>query len=273
MHIFYSGLLILSNGNLKKLKEIALKKCPNLVRQENQKLRGSTGNLTRIDFGHKIHLGNTLIMKSLRNFTGCLALALLAPIWAGCQTHKSVMPLGNGYEEVSNPSHNYVMLADPVPPRISLQYRGTNDTVTPVWPSLYGVGEVIHGKLAVFVGDKAYLEPDRATHPRLFAVKSPELPLDITDEVIRDWSQVAGKNFGAARDRLVLVTPLENNGHLELRLDFSMPDELSGPGDWPKQSALRLEWNQVDAIMQAVKNNGIQQTDMAWKTPYIGEKH
>ena len=159
-------------------------------------------------------------MKLLRNFTGCLILAMLAPIWAGCQTHKSIMPLGNGYEEVSHPKRTFIALDEPVPPRVSLQYRGTNDTVTPVWPSLYGVGEVFHGKLAIFVGDKAYIEPDHVTHPRLFAVNSPDLPLDITDEVLQLWSRAAGKNFNTARDRFVAVTPEENNGRLELHFEF-----------------------------------------------------
>jgi hypothetical protein len=212
-------------------------------------------------------------MKLLRNFTGCLTLALLAPLWAGCQTHKSVTPLGNGYEEVSHPNRNFILLAEPIPPRISLQYSNTDSTITPVWPSLYGVGEVIHGKLAVFVGDKAYLEPDRVTHPRLFTVKSPDLPLDITDEILREWSRVANKNFNTARDRFVSATPEENDGGLELHLEFSASDELAGPDNWPKQVAVRLNWSQVEAIMQAVKNNGIQQKDLAWKTPYIGEKH
>jgi hypothetical protein len=228
--------------------------------------------LTASDFAHKIHLGNTLTMKLLRNFTGGLVVALLAPIWAGCQTHKSITPLSNGYEEVSHSKRNFIALDEPVPPRISLQYRGTNDTVTPVWPSLYGVGEVFHGELAIFVGDKAYIDPDRVTHPRLFAVKSPDLPLDITDEVLREWSQAANKNFRTARDRFVAVTPEENNGRLELRLEFSAPDELSGPDDFPKESAVRLNWSQVEAIMQAVKTKGVQLKDLRWDTPYIGEK-
>jgi hypothetical protein len=228
--------------------------------------------LTASDFADKIHFGNTLMMKLLRNFAGCLALAMLAPVWAGCQTHKSITSLSNGYEEVVHPHHDFMIRSEPIPPRISLQYRGTNDTVTPIWPSLYGVGDVFHDKLAIFVGDKAYIEPDRVTHPRLFAVKSPDLPLDITDEVLQLWSQAVRKNFNTARDRFVTVTPEEKNGRLELHLEFSAPDELSGPDDWPKQSTARLDWSQVEAIMQAVKTKGVQLKDLRWGTPYIGEK-
>jgi hypothetical protein len=262
----------LSNGNLKKTEKFALKKCPNFVRVQNQKFCGSMGNLTASDFGRKIQLGNTLIMKSLRNFSGCLAVALLAPLLAGCQTHKSVMALGNGYEEVSHPNHNFLILAEPLPPRISLQYKSSDDTITPIWPSLYGVGEVIHGKLAIFVGDKAYVDPDRVTHPRLFAVQSPDVPLDITDEILRDWAQAAGRNFNTARDRFAAVTPEENNGGLELRLEFTSSDPLAGPDDWPRQIAVRLNWNQVETIMQTVKNNGTQRKDLHWGTAYISEK-
>jgi hypothetical protein len=218
------------------------------------------------------HLDNALTMKLLRDFTACLALATLATTWAGCQTHKSVMPVGEGYEEVSHPTRNFIMLDEPTPPRISFQYRSADSTVAPIWSSLYGAGEVIHDGLAIFVGDKAYIESDRVTHPRLFAVKSPALPLDITDEALRDWSQAAGKDFNTARDRLTVITPEENNDHLELHFEFSAPDELSGPDNWPKQSALRLDWSQVDAMVQAVKTKGFEQKDLHWKTPYIGEK-
>jgi hypothetical protein len=213
-------------------------------------------------------------MKLLKNFAAGLVLAILVPVWSGCQTqHKSVMPLTDGYEEVSHPNHNFIILAEPVPPRISLQYRNQDGTITPVWPSLYGTGEVIHDKLAVFAGDKAYIEPDRVTHPRLFAVKSPGLPVDITDEVLRQWSQAAGKNLNTARDRFVTATPEENEGRLELHLDFSLSDELAGRDEWPRQSTLRMDWKQVEGIMETVKARGVQQKDLRWNAPYIGEKH
>ena len=183
----------------------------------------------------------------------------------GCQLPKSVAPVGSGYEEVSHPKRAF--LDEPPLPRVSFQHRGTDGKTSLIWPSLYGASEVIKGNLAIFVGDKAYVEPDKVTHPRLFAVKSPELPLDITDEVLWRWSKTAGKDFAKALERYSLVIPEEKNGRLELHLDFWSEEK-----DWPDQSDLQLDWNQVSDILRAVKTKGVVEKDLRWHTPYIGEK-
>ena len=206
-------------------------------------------------------------MKSLaKNFLP----ALLGLTLVGCQTHKTTTPVGHGYEEVSHPHH--ALIDEPEPPRVAFQYRGADDKITLIWPSLYGVNEVIRGDLAIFVGDKAYQEPERVTHPRLFAVKSPELPLDITDEVLWRWSKANGKTFAKTMEKFTLVTPAEKNGRLELLLEFSPENKwLSDDKDWPDTSALQLDWNQVAEIMRAVKTKGVPEKDLRWHTPYIGE--
>ena len=133
---------------------------------------------------------------------------------------------------------------------------------------MYGADEVIKGTLAIFVGDKGYVEDgDKVTHPRLFAVQPPGLPLDITEEVLWRWSKAAGKNFGKTMNNYSLVTPEEANGQLKLQLEFFTDDK-----DWPDKSDLQLDWNQVAEIMHAVKTKGLLQKDLRWQTPYIGER-
>jgi hypothetical protein len=211
-------------------------------------------------------------MKLLKYLVGGSLLALLVVDGTGCQTHKTVLALSNGYEEVSHPYHSYVALAEPVPPRVSFQHRTADGTVTPIWPVLYGVDEVVKGNLAIFVGEMASSGAAATTQPRLFAVKSPDLPIDITDEVLRQWSQAVNKNFTQARSRLTLVTPEEKNGGLRVRLEFWTNDTVGAPPDnWPTQSALQLDWSQVDAIMQTVKSAGVAKKDLHWHTPYLGE--
>jgi hypothetical protein len=210
-------------------------------------------------------------MKPSNHLISRLAFALLGLGLAGCQTHKTVAPVSHGYEEVSHPHH--ALIDEPEPPRISFQHRDADGKTTPIWPSLYGVNEVVKGDLAIFVGDKAFLEPERVTHPRLFAVKSPELPLDITDEVLWRWAKANGKDFGKTLAKFTLVTPAEKNGRLELRLEFSPENKWSGDKeDWPDKSALQLDWNQVAEILRAVKTKGVVEKDLRWHTPYIGEK-
>ena len=209
-------------------------------------------------------------MKLLNNFISRVALAMLCLGLTGCQLPKSVAPLGSGYEEVSHPKHAF--LDEPPLPRVSFQHRGTDGKTSLIWPSLYGASEVIKGNLAIFVGDKAYVEPDKVTHPRLFAVKVPELPLDITDEVLWRWSKTAGKDFTKTLQKFSLVIPEEKNGRLELHLEFLSEGYLSVEKDWPDQSDLQLDWNQVSDILRAVKTKGVVEKDLRWHTPYIGEK-
>ena len=210
-------------------------------------------------------------MTSLKKLITGAALAAVGAGCTGCLTHGSVTALGHGFEEESHPYH--ALIDEPPPPRMSFQYRDTNGVVIPIWPSLYGVNEVIKGDVAIFVGDKAYVDPDRETHPRLFAVKPPSLPLDITDEVLARWAKAAGKNFTQARQQFNLATPVENNGRIDLRVDFGSVDKwTSTRGDWPDQVILQLDWAQVDDIMRTVKEKGVTQSDLRWHTPYIEER-
>jgi hypothetical protein len=214
-----------------------------------------------------------MIMKLRKNFAICFMLALLGAVWAGCATHPAVTPLSSGYEEVSHPVRSFIAADDPQPPRVALQYRGTNGVITPVWPSLYGVGEVFHGDLAIFVGDKAFMNPDPVIRPGLFAVKAPELPLDLTEEVLQRWAKIHGKNLTATRNRFAMITPEETDNGLVLHLEFSSGDNWIGSREeFPDESSLQLDWHEVETMMHTVKTKGVPLTDVRWKTPYIGEK-
>src|ERR1039457_6168152 len=196
-------------------------------------------------------------MRLPKRFILPLVLALPGLFLAGCQTHTTVIPLSHGYEEVSHPHHT--LIDEPEPPRISFQRRGADGNLTQIWPSLYGVNEVIKGDLAIFVGDKAALEPARVTHPRLFAVTAPELPLDLTDEVLWRWSKANGKDFGRTLAKFTLVTPAEKNGRLQLLLEFSSEYRWMGQdADWPDKSLFTLTWDQVGEIIRAVRTKGVE---------------
>jgi len=204
-------------------------------------------------------------MKLIDQQVARLLSALLCLSLAGCTTPAGIHPLSGGYEEVT---HSRGGMRDPDDVRISFVYQGPDGKTTLVWPSLYGVDEVINGDLAIFVGDKTYVSSDpndpRGTRPRLFAVRSPALPLDITDEVLWRWSQATGKNFETALQLFSMVTPEEKNGRLELQLEFWTQER-----DWPDKATLQLDWNQVAGIMREVKEHGTVRRDLRWGTPYI----
>jgi hypothetical protein len=209
-------------------------------------------------------------MKRLFNFISRTAFAVLCLALTGCQTHKPIVHLKNGYEEVKHPTHSF--LSEDEPPRISFEFQGADDKTILVWPSLYGVKEVVKNDLAIFVGDKAAIaDGSKEIHARLFAVKSPELPLDITDEVLWRWSKANGKSFSKTLQKFNLVTPQEVNGQLELHLDF-LPGDYLSDDDWPDSGDLQLDWKQVSEIMRSVQQRGVLENDLRWHTPYIGEK-
>jgi hypothetical protein len=207
-------------------------------------------------------------MKLIKNPTVHFSLAILCISLAGCMTPNPVAPLGGGYEEKDHPNRSSTAAADT---RVSLQHRAPDGKITLIWPSLYGVGEVVKGNVAIFVGDKAYLQPDandpQGIKPRLFAVRSPALPLDITDEVLWRWSKTAGKDFTKTLDQFSMVSPVERNGQLELQLEFWTQEK-----DWPDKTIIRLDWDQVSEIMRAVKEKGVVRHDPRWGTPYLENK-
>jgi hypothetical protein len=193
------------------------------------------------------------------------SLVILCGGLAGCVSPGMVTPLGSGYEEKGHPNRFATAPADV---RVSFQYRAPDGKTTLIWPSLYGVGEVIKGDVAIFVGDKAYVQPDsddpRGTKPRLFAVRSPALPLDITDEILWQWSKASEKDFGKALDWFSMVTPAEKSGQLELQLEFWTDEK-----DWPDKTTIQLDWNRVSDIMREVKEKGVTHKDLRWGTPYV----
>ena len=212
-------------------------------------------------------------MKLRKQVIECLA-AMACLICAGCLAHKSTTALGNGYEEVSHPHHDFGSMApEPAPPRVSLQHRGKDDQVTEIWPSLYAAATVIQGDLAVFVAEKANLA-DHTTHPRLFAVRSPDVvPLDITDEILWRWSKANGKDFKRTVDKVAEIGAEEGNGGLLVHIDFwPKSDYTAVRDDWPDDGSLLVDWKQVDEIMHAVKTRGVPEKDQRWETPYIGEQ-
>jgi hypothetical protein len=204
-------------------------------------------------------------MKLIKDSIVHFSLVMLCIGLAGCVSPGVIVPLGSGYEEVNHPHRFMSAAADR---RVSFQHRAPDGSITLIWPSLYGVNEVVKGDLAIFVGDRAYVSSDpddpRGTKARLFAVRAPDLPLDITDEVLWRWSRTSGKNFAKASAMISLMKPVEKNGRLELYLIF----ETDETDDWP-DAIVQLDWTQVSDIMREVKAKGVGRKDLRWGTPYI----
>jgi hypothetical protein len=203
-------------------------------------------------------------MELIKKLSFYILPGLLCLGLAGCATPPRIQPLSGGYEEISHPAKS----EDSADMRISLDYRGPDGRTILIWPSLYGSDAVIKSDMAFFVGDKAYVSPDpddpRGTKPRLFAVQPPGPPLDITDEVLWYWSKASGKDFAKAVQLFNLATPVANDKHLDVQLEFWVNEN-----GWPNYSTLQLDWNQVSEIVNTVKAKGTMHKDLRWGTPFI----
>jgi len=206
-------------------------------------------------------------MKLRKRVIECLAV-LACILCAGCVTHKSVTAIGGGYEEVTHPHHNFNFDSEPPPPRVSLQYRGTDDQIKEIWPALYGSTTIMNSNVVIFVAEKANLA-DHTTHPRLFAVRSTDIPLDITDAVLWHWARANGKDVRKTIDRCAEVQPSQEENGLKVHIDFWPRENYAIRDDWPDDGSIQLTWKQIDQIIYAVKAKGVLQKDDRWGTPYM----
>lgn len=186
------------------------------------------------------------------------SLAILCTCLTGCGS-RDVEVLGGGYEEVT---YTRTSFSSPEAHRISLQYRKSDGKRIMIWPSLSGVNSVVTNNIAIFVANKAFEPPrpvePRATMPRLFAVKSPDLPLDITDEVLLRWSKQSGEDFAKIFKTAGIVYPEEKNNGLEFHF-----------ARWVSDLNIFMDWNETLDIMREVKEKGVIRKDRVWHTTYI----
>lgn len=211
-----------------------------------------------------------LRMKTIYKLAGEMAAVLLVLGLTGCSGKKSTTPLGGGYEEINHQVHTF--LPGDHPPRISLVHVDADENKITIWPSLYSFNAVVHDDVAIFIAEKAFLNEGQAViHPRLFAVQSPALPVDITEEVLWRWSKANGKDLMKTFSRFTMSTPAEQNGRLNVHLEF-WPGSYMTDTDWPEEGDLQLDWSEVLKIMHSVQIKGVQEKDLRWHTPYIEEK-
>jgi S1-C subfamily serine protease len=185
----------------------------------------------------------------------------------GCGSVTRVKPLGNGYERVS---YTQSSISEPEATQITLQYRKPNGRQIMIWPSAGGV--VVRNDVAVFLGDVAAKQPNpensRATDSRLFAVKAPELSLDITDQVFQKFSEETGVAFTNIVKNGIAVLK-ETGGAVEIGFVILGRGER-GLGTINAHGAtMTIPWNQIADIMREVKEKGVVRKDKVWGTSYI----
>ncbi len=194
----------------------------------------------------------------IKKFVCRLLLMILCAGLAGCGTIPSYEELGNGYVEAT-----YIRTSWEQPAmRIELRYKKGWGTVK-IWPSLDGIRPVLKDDVVVFAGMKALEPPDSnepdAVDSRVFAVRAPGLPLDITSEILWRWSKESGGDFARFKEATGIVYPKEKNNGIEFHI-------ATGSN---KNNILYYDWNQISDIMREVKEKGVVRKDRVWGTSYI----
>src|ERR1043166_3923085 len=125
-------------------------------------------------------------------------LAVLCVAVSGCEktTEES---LGGGYQTAAHTWHSW----EPPTGRTELWHVDSSGKRTLIWPKTYST--MVQDDVAVFLGEKAYEPPLPGTRFRLFAVRSPELPMEITDQVVGRWAISEGKDPRAALTNAFVV--------------------------------------------------------------------
>jgi hypothetical protein len=180
-------------------------------------------------------------------------------MFTGCKPRVQVTDLGQGYEQVTYVRNNF---PEPDSHKITLQFRNAEGRLVMVWPSLMSA-EVIKDGVAVFVAHRTVtLTKQDGKWPqgsRLIAVKAPEIPLDITEEVLRRWAQESGADVAKVLTDPGPIGPKEKDGNIEIDFEFS---------DRPA-TTISLNSNQLSSIMREVKDKGVLHKDPQWNLNYI----
>ena len=149
--------------------------------------------------------------------------------------------------------------SEPPAHRFELRYKKGWKTVT-IWPDTLGIH--VKNSVALFSGYAASRQPDpnnlQDTDLRLFAVNAPDLPLDITDEVLSRWTNKTNTDVV----KVFRTASYFKTKHTENGLEFIFATD--GPG-----IHVLVNWDQISDIMREVKEKGVVRKDRVWGTSYI----
>jgi hypothetical protein len=200
-------------------------------------------------------------MKSNEKLDRYVLSAILCIGLSGCAS-RDVEPLANGYQEVT---YTHSSMSEPQSHQITLQYRNSSGGQVMIWPSATG-GKIVKEGVIIFEADKAWKQPNPGERwpmkQRLFAVRAPEPPLDITDEVL--WR--SSKRSSADFEKLLGTATIAYFGETNNMVWFHFG--VMAPPDYPDLN-ICLDWNQISDVMREVKEKGVERKDLRWGTSYI----
>jgi hypothetical protein len=183
-----------------------------------------------------------------RNATLAMSLCLFL---TGCGETRT-KPLAEGFEEIDVTYQGW----EPAMTQRQLAHTDSIGRKAIIWPWVFS-GIFISNNLVVFMGENP--EYDH----RLIAVSPPELPMDITPQVIGSWAREAGMDVSnvIATANLMDCKQAANND-LELYVGF---------GDMNKYTNINIlvKWGQIPDMMSQVREKGIERKDRKFGVIYL----
>lgn len=188
----------------------------------------------------------------------CLGVSIACYLGAGCGSKEQITPLKDGFELVRKTPPNILM--EPSHDINELRYRDTNGKPTVVWN--YLESEVFQKDgISVFLAQKYYLwdglDKRWGQESRVFAVKSTELPADISTEIVGKWAKESGRDIGTT------LTNLYSSGIMNIKaedgnLSFHFDESDFSTND---ASDIHVSWDQIKSMAGFVKTNGVVHKD------------
>ncbi len=219
-------------------------------------------------------------MKPNEKLVVHFSLAILCVGLTGCGLIPRYEDQGGRYAEAT---YTYPGLWEPSGHRTALCHSYTTDLWhSTIWPDTFGI--FVTNDVAVFIARKTARVPDpqnrEHTDNRLFAVRWPEMPMDITDEVLWRCAKQPGPQLYAT-----LVPPFTDGCWPKWvkQSDTNLVEQIENPYMYidlidETNGALKfcgpyyqfhLDWNLVPDIMREVKGKGVVRKDRVQGTSYI----
>jgi len=219
-------------------------------------------------------------VKLDKNLAVHFSLVIFCVGLTGCGTIPSYEDKGGRYVEAT---YTHPGLWEPSGRRMALCYEyGGGLWHSTIWPDTFGIH--VTNDVAVFIARKTARRPDpewrEKTDNRLFAVRWPEMPMDITDEVVWRCAKQPGPQLYAT-----LESPLADGSWPKWvkQSDTNLVEDIKNPYmsiDLLEETngALKfcgpyfdfhLDWNLVPDVMREVKGKGVVRKDRVWGTSYI----
>ncbi|MGZ4971590.1 MAG: hypothetical protein ACXWDN_02435 [Limisphaerales bacterium] len=191
-----------------------------------------------------------------------IACILICAFIVGCGSKEEITQLRDGYEVCVRTKKS--LLNEPESAKISLFWKDSLGKSVTVWPIVHSRILIKEGT-AVFAGDRTVgrssLDGDFEMTLRLFVVKSPEPPIDITSEVVIRWATNISKDPKQAVTNANLIGMQEMSGQVQCHFEFD-------GGIWPGEDVF-LNWSQIQEITNAVKQKASKHKDEELKIFYL----